>query len=294
MTVLTRLQTISSHISTKVTSKPVISFIGAGNMTEAILSGLQSSGYPPSYLRYSEPVDKRRDYMESKYPQITGFNDNTKAVQGADVVILAVKPQVLRSVITSTTFADSPSALIISLVGGITIRDIDRCLNTKHAIVRCMPNTPALIGEGAVGLYATEYVNSQQRDLTENIMKSISKQVSWINDESLMNTVTAISGSGPAYFFLMMEAMQNAAVEAGLSPEIAKSLVLQTCIGAARMAQVSQDDLSTLRRKVTSPNGTTEAAIKSFESNHFRKIISDAVFSARDRGETLAEEFSKV
>jgi pyrroline-5-carboxylate reductase len=209
MTVLTRLQTISSHISTKVTSKPVISFIGAGNMTEAILSGLQSSGYPPSYLRYSEPVDKRRDYMESKYPQITGFNDNTKAVQGADVVILAVKPQVLRSVITSTTFADSPSALIISLVGGITIRDIDRCLKTKHAIVRCMPNTPALIGEGAVGLYATEYVNSQQRDLTENIMKSISKQVSWINDESLMNTVTAISGSGPAYFFLMMEAMRK-------------------------------------------------------------------------------------
>ncbi|PHZ08523.1 pyrroline-5-carboxylate reductase [Rhizopus microsporus ATCC 52813] len=297
MTLLSRLQSISSHLQGKISTKPIISFIGGGNMTEAILAGLHSTGYPSSNLRYSEPSEERRVYMQSKYPDFSSTADNLIAAEGANIVILSVKPQVLKSVVTSmaSLFNKDPSILLVSIAAGITTSDINKWINSKHpvSIVRCMPNTPALIGEGAVGLYATHTVNNEQRELTESIMKSIAKQIAWITDESQMDTVTAISGSGPAYFFLMMEAMENAAVEAGLSRDVAKALVMQTCLGAARMAQESQDDLATLRKKVTSPKGTTEAAIQSLESNQFKKIISDAVFAARDRGKELAEQLGK-
>ncbi|CAO3693392.1 unnamed protein product [Rhizopus stolonifer] len=290
MSFLTRLQAIASHIQSKSSIVPMISFIGGGNMAEAIMAGLQSNGHPPSSLRYSEPLEERRNYMQKKYPHIISCNDNAKTIQGADVVVLAVKPQVLRSVVsaTSSVFAENPSALIISIAGGTTTKDIRIWLNAQSAIVRCMPNTPCLIGQGAVGLYATENVSRKQRETTKSIMNSIAKQVSWFDQESLMDTVTAVSGSGPAYFFLMMEAMQNAGVQAGLSPEVAKALVLQTCIGAAQMA--GTEDLATLRQKVTSPNGTTETAIRSLESNKFSKIIKEAVFAARDRGKELSKE----
>ncbi|KAI9244538.1 pyrroline-5-carboxylate reductase [Sporodiniella umbellata] len=258
-------------------------------MAEAILAGLQSNGHPPSLLRYSEPLEERRSYMQSKYPQISGSNDNDKTIEGADVVVLAVKPQMLRSVVSSASSAltKNPSTLIISVAAGMTTQDIRAWLSSQSPIVRCMPNTPSLIGQGAVGLFATENVSQDQKELTESIMNSIAKQVSWIKQESLMDTVTAISGSGPAYFFLMMESMQNAAVEAGLDAEVAKSLVLQTCIGAAQMART--DDLTSLRRKVTSPNGTTEAAIKTLEANQFSMTVKKAVFAAQERGKALGK-----
>ncbi|KAI8372062.1 pyrroline-5-carboxylate reductase [Choanephora cucurbitarum] len=277
--------------------KPVISFIGGGNMAEAILCGLQSSGHPSSRLRYSEPLEERRHYMQERYPKMVGSDNNKDTVQGADVVVLAVKPQVLRSVVAELgqTLSDRPDTLIVSIAAGITTKDIYKWLKVSHpvSIVRCMPNTPALIGEGAVGLFATDHVNDNQKELTQDIMKSIAKQVSWVQEEALIDTVTGISGSGPAYFFLIMEAMQNAGVEAGLTPEEAKALTLQTCFGAARMAQTSSDDLATLRRKVTSPKGTTEAAIHSMETNEIRKVMAEAVFSAQNRGRELAEELGK-
>ncbi|KAL7317267.1 hypothetical protein PS15m_003648 [Mucor circinelloides] len=291
--VSTTLQSAANTLSGKQITKPIISFIGGGNMAEAILCGLQSSGHPSKHLRYSEPFEQRRQYMQSKYPEMIGSDNNQEIVDGANVVILAVKPQVLRSVVSDLKL--KADTLIVSIAAGITTADIYKWMNTTDpaAIVRCMPNTPALVGEGAVGLFATDAVNEDQRNMTEDIMKAVAKQVSWVEDESLIDTVTGISGSGPAYFFLIMEAMQNAGIEAGLSSEDAKALTLQTCIGAARMALTSEDDLATLRRKVTSPKGTTEAAINSMESNNIRKLMADAVFSAQDRGRELAEQLGK-
>ncbi|KAG2204535.1 hypothetical protein INT47_012594 [Mucor saturninus] len=301
---LQRLQLLTSHMVSSTTkklnqTKPTISFIGGGNMAEAILAGLQSSGHPSSLLRYSEPFQERLEYMQNKYPHLVSSKDNCEIVEGSDVVILAVKPQVLRSVVSndlSKLVKKNPSLLIVSIAAGITTQDIHKWLSigdSPASIVRCMPNTPALVGEGAVGLFATQSVNTEQRETTEGIMKSIAKQVSWVSKESLIDTVTGISGSGPAYFFLIMEAMQNAGVEAGLSLEDSKALTIQTCIGAARMAQTSEDDLATLRRKVTSPKGTTEAAVKSMEASNIRGIMANAVFAAQDRGKELAEQLGK-
>ncbi|KAI9274302.1 pyrroline-5-carboxylate reductase [Phascolomyces articulosus] len=264
-------------------------------MAEAILAGLQSSGHPGSRLRFSEPFDERRKYMETRYPEMVSATDNVAAVEGADVVVLAVKPQVLKSVLTSLapTILKNPSVLVISIAAGITTNAMSEWLTSDSVpIVRCMPNTPALISEGAVGLYANSSVNNDQRTVTESIMHSIAKQVSWVQKEPHIDSVTGISGSGPAYFFLIMEAMQNAGIAAGLTPEDAKALTLQTCVGAARMAQESEDDLATLRRKVTSPKGTTEAAINSLEDNNIRKVMEDAVFAAQRRGQQLAEDLS--
>lgn len=179
-------------------------------MAEAILGGLQASGHPGSRLRYSEPLEERRAYMQNKYPEIVSAASNEAAVEGADVVVLAVKPQALRSVVQSLAPSLQSSMLLISIAAGIATSDILRWLNNAGAaVVRCMPNTPALVGEGAVGLYATPSVDPNQRLTTENIMRAVAKQVSWVARESLIESVTGISGSGPAYFFLIMEAMRN-------------------------------------------------------------------------------------
>ncbi|ORX48797.1 pyrroline-5-carboxylate reductase [Hesseltinella vesiculosa] len=288
-----RLQAIQSHL----TSVPTISFIGGGNMAEAILAGLHASGHPGAKLKYSEPFQQRRDYMESKYPELVGSADSEPVLRGADVVVLAVKPQVLRQVLIDNRSAllQNPNTMIISIAAGITIKDMLKWLNPDQPVnmVRCMPNTPSLLGEGAFGLYATDVVSEQQCQMAENIMRAVAKEVVWVKDESLIDSVTGISGSGPAYFFLIMEAMQNAGMEAGLSAEDAKALTLQTCLGATRMAQTSEDDLATLRRKVTSPKGTTEAAINSMESNQIRDIMKQAVFAALHRGQELSRELGR-
>lgn len=289
-----RLESISTHLKQGKNSKPIVSFIGGGNMAEAILCGLQASGHPSNALRYSEPFDQRLQYMKSKYPDMIGSSNTMEIIQEANVIVLAVKPQVLKSVVSQLGpyIEEHPQTLLVSIAAGITTQMMYDWLNVSIpvSIVRCMPNTPALIGEGAVGLYATNHVSESQKQVTEDIMDSIAKKVSWVEDELLIDSVTGISGSGPAYFFLIMEAMQNAGIQAGLTAEDAKGLTLQTCIGAARMAMESEDDLATLRRKVTSPKGTTEAAINSMEANNIRKTMADAVFSAQNRGRELAEQ----
>ncbi|KAI8075912.1 pyrroline-5-carboxylate reductase [Gilbertella persicaria] len=282
------------------TNTPVIAFIGGGNMAEAILGGLYSPsvGHPHSHLRFSEPLEERRQYMIKKYPDVMATTDNQTVVDGADIVILAVKPQVLRMVIQNLapTLHKNPHILIISIAAGIETEAILRWLDPQGynaPLIRIMPNTPSLIGEGAVGLFATASVSQEQKALTERLMGSVSKVLSWVESEDLIDTITGMSGSGPAYFFLMMEAMENAGVARGLSREESKALTLQTCLGAARMAISSEDDLATLRRKVTSPKGTTEAAIKSMETADVRKVIQDAVFAATDRSKELAEELGR-
>ncbi|KAI9306188.1 pyrroline-5-carboxylate reductase [Cunninghamella echinulata] len=266
-------------------------------MAEAIMAGLSSSGHPGNKIKYSEPFQERLEYMQKKYPDLVSTKDNGQVIEGADIVVLAVKPQVLRKVMqeNSQALLKNPNTLIISIAAGITTENIYGWMNTTQPVnlVRCMPNTPSLIGEGAFGLYANKNVSDQQRQLTESIMRAVAKQVIWVEQENLIDSVTGISGSGPAYFFLIMESMQNAGIAAGLSPEDAKALTLQTCLGATRMAQTSEDDLATLRRKVTSPKGTTEAAINSMESSNIRKLMNDAVFAAVHRGEELSRELGK-
>ena len=186
-------------------SKPIIAFIGAGNMAEAVIGGLYASGHPASHLRFSEPFDERRRYMESKFPQCFSGTDNNEMIKGADVIILAVKPQVIREAVSALNCESN--ALIISIAAGIRTEDILRWLKTPQPLVRCMPNTPALIGEGAVGLYATESVSETQRDTTVDIMSAVAKEVMWVEKEPLIDTLTGMSGSGPAYYFLFMEAM---------------------------------------------------------------------------------------
>jgi len=264
-------------------------------MAEAIIGGLVASGHPSSNISFSDLAQERRDYMKSKYPSITSSPDNLEVIADAEVVILAVKPQVLHNVvngISQTLQARKP--LIISIVAGIAAADINRWVGgSESAIVRCMPNTPALVGEGAAGLYATEVVTNAQKNLAEKIVNAVSKETIWVATENQIDSVTAISGSGPAYFFLIMEAMENAGVEAGLSREDAKALTIQTCLGAAKTAQNSEDDLATLRRKVTSPKGTTEAAINAMEAGHIREVMASAVQAAQKRSNELAELFGK-
>jgi len=186
-----------------------IAFIGGGNMAEAIIGGLVSSGHPTSSISFSDLAEQRREYMKSKYPQIKSSADNLSVIANAEVVILAVKPQVLYNVVSGIAEAlQARKPLVISIVAGIAAADINRWIGgSESAIVRCMPNTPALVGEGAAGLYATEVVTIQQKNLTEQIVEAVAKEYSWVETESQIDAVTAISGSGPAYFFLIMEAM---------------------------------------------------------------------------------------
>ncbi|KAF8978179.1 hypothetical protein BGZ46_006741 [Entomortierella lignicola] len=305
-------------------------FIGGGNMAEAILGGLLACGFPLSQCAVSEPLKARCDFLNSKYPGlqvISGPQANNLAVNGsaspsktaamiadgsihmnptssteftpAEVVILAVKPQMLKSVVHDLRPAlQMRQPLIISIAAGIETGAIARFMTEGTSlkpsemppVIRVMPNTPALVNEGAAGLYATSDTTPAQKEVAESLMSAVSKQVSWVENESLIDTVTGISGSGPAYFFLMMEAMEDAAVKLGMDRETAKALTIQTCLGAAKMAQSSSDDLKTLRLKVTSPQGTTDAAIKSFEKGGLRELVFDSVKAADSRSKSLAQE----
>jgi pyrroline-5-carboxylate reductase len=192
---------------------PIISFIGGGNMAEAILGGLYQSGHPHTHLRFSEPLQERLDFMKTKYPDVMGITDNAIVVDGADIIILAVKPQVLKTVIQdlASSLHKNPNALIVSIAAGIETEAMLRWINADYSVplIRIMPNTPALIGEGAMGLFANENVTQAQKELTERLLSSVSNVLSWVQSEGLIDSVTGLSGSGPAYFFLIMEAMRK-------------------------------------------------------------------------------------
>ncbi|KAL1921262.1 uncharacterized protein VTP21DRAFT_10978 [Calcarisporiella thermophila] len=274
-------------------------FIGGGNMAEAIFGGLIERGYPSDHIVVSEPMQERLDYLRAKFPKIRLTTDNSGAVTGeacscspADVAILSVKPQVLSAVVASLKIPQK--TLVFSIAAGIRASDIARWFACDVAIVRCMPNTPALVGEGAAGLFATKNVTKEQKQLSEDIMSTVSPVVCWVENEDHIDSVTGISGSGPAYFFLFMEAMERAGIEMGLSQDMARRLSAQTCLGAAKMVLNSPDSITTLRRKVTSPNGTTEAAIKTMERLNLPNIVVEAVKAAEHRGRELSDEFGSV
>ena len=273
-------------------SQTRIAFIGAGNMASALIGGLIADGTAKDSIIASDPNTDQRSHLHDSYGICT-VDNNAEVISDADVVVLAVKPQLLQQVCYElSSHLKDKHCLIVSIAAGIRCSTMSKWLNSDLPIVRCMPNTPAMLQVGATGLYATDNVSNEQRDQAERILRAVGITL-WVNEEADIDSVTAVSGSGPAYYFLMMEAMQAAAEKLGLPAETAKLLTLQTALGAARMALESQDDPATLRQKVTSPGGTTEQAILSFEENGLRDIFEQAMTAARDRSISLSEQLDK-
>lgn len=265
-----------------------IAFIGCGNMARAIIAGLVKSGCSPENIMASNPSAGKLEQVKAEQGcQIT--HDNQLAATFADVLILAVKPQKLADVCRLLSTNNLESKLIISVAAGSTTELIQQHLSQTVPIVRAMPNTPALIGEGATGLFANELTSPQQRELAQTIFAAVGS-ITWVEAEEQMDMVTAIAGSSPAYIFLMMQAMVEQAQTTGLSSQAAFGLVSQAVAGAARLAQATPDkDLDSLRREVTSPGGTTAAAITSFKNHDFESIIKQAVNAAYQRGKELGQ-----
>ena len=266
----------------------VIGFIGAGNMAGSIIRGLIGAGKNPESIFVTDIDDQK---LQSITAETSVNSTATKKMPSlVDVLILAVKPQVMKSVCQELTDVEAVQ-LVISIAAGIKITQMEQWLNSEVAIVRCMPNTPALVGEGATGLFANKLVSDHQKITAQSIMGSVGL-TSWMQSETDMDTVTAGSGSGPAYFFLLIEAMQEVAQELGLKKDVAESLISQTAIGASKLIQESNDSSLILRKKVTSPGGTTERAISVFESGNIRGLVRDALIAARDRSIELSEDLS--
>ncbi len=272
---------------TEYDRKTNICFIGAGNMATSLVGGLIASDYPSDQLFACDIDPVRLKQVRDKYKISTG-TDVCHTVNSAEVVILAVKPQVIQAVCKSIA-GNENKPLFISIAAGVREADINRWLGGNQAVVRCMPNTPALVGLGASALFANPTVDKQQKDLAEKILSTTGITV-WVNNESELDAVTAISGSGPAYFFLFIEALQIAAQELGLSVDTASRLARQTALGAATMA--IDRDVAELRQQVTSKGGTTERAIQSFTENKLFELVFDATQAAEKRSIELAKELA--
>lgn len=265
-----------------------ISFVGGGNMARSLIGGLIDAGTAPHQITASDPLDATRERLERDF-HIDTHQSNQNAIANADVVVLAVKPQQMRAVLTDL-HNRLQGKLLISLAAGVRIPDIVTWSGQADAaVVRCMPNTPALLGCGATGLIANGHVSDQQRQQAENIITAVGISV-WVDSELQLDAVTALSGSGPAYFFLMLESMIASAEKMGLASDTAKALAIQTALGAARMAGEVSETPAQLRRNVTSPAGTTEAAINSFNNDNYSDIVHRAMQAAADRANELGNE----
>jgi pyrroline-5-carboxylate reductase len=270
-----------------MTTSPIITVIGAGNMGSSLVGGLIRHGHPSDKLWASDKSEEKLTHLHNTFHVHTTM-DNVQASQSADVIIIAIKPALFASVAAELlTLVQTRKPLIISIAAGVRELTIQHWLGGKTAIVRAMPNTPALIGCGATALYANGYVTPTQHNIAESILRAAGIVV-WLENELLMDAVTALSGSGPAYFFLMMESLQEAAEQLGLPTETARLLTLQTALGAARMAIESDTPLVELRRQVTSPGGTTEKAVSVLEENNIRDLFRKALQAAKLRSEELA------
>jgi pyrroline-5-carboxylate reductase len=267
-----------------------LAFIGGGNMAAALISGLLKRGLPAGHCVAADPsAEQRRRLAEDYGIAVTG--DNAVAAQDANVVVLAVKPQHMRAVAQHLAPHLAVSRpLLISVAAGIPHAALSRWFGPQVAVVRSIPNRPALNGFGATGLYAPAGLSAAHRSLAESIMAAVGVTL-WVEHESQMDTVTALSGSGPAYFFLFMEALETAAQERGLPSEVAHRLTVETAFGAAQMARHSSDSLAALRRQVTSTGGTTAAALQVLDAAGFGAIVARAVAAAERRSAELAAEF---
>jgi pyrroline-5-carboxylate reductase len=272
-------------------SEPKITFIGGGNMARAIYRGLVESGFPAENIGVVDPSEAAQSAARAS-GLIRIAESATDADLSADLIVLAVKPQITDIALSPLAHRVSSTATVLSIIAGINSASLANLLGLPNddAVVRSMPNTPALVGEGMTGLFSNSDQRAHGRILAERVMSAVGQCV-WVSNESDLDLVTAISGSGPAYFFLFMESLADAAVELGMSPQTAHQLSVQTALGAAKLAQASDDGLAKLRENVTSPGGTTEQAIESFEASELRAIVMSAARAAKKRSIELSEEF---
>jgi pyrroline-5-carboxylate reductase len=266
-----------------------IGFVGGGNMATSLMSGLIASGHSPQQIWVSDTaaslLQSHRDRLK-----VNVSPDNNQVVGEVDVVVLAVKPQILRDVaLQIAPIVRQKKSLVVSIAAGISQTSLALWLGCDIAIVRCMPNTPALVLTGATALHANANVDEEQKDLAENILRAVGISL-WVEQESDLDAVTAVSGSGPAYFFLMMEAMEQAAVQMGLNEHTSRLLVQQTALGAAKIALESAETPTQLRERVTSPGGTTQKAIETFQQNGFAELVAKALLAAKQRSVEMSEQ----
>ncbi len=271
-----------------------ITFLGGGNMANALIGGLRKQGYSAAGIQVVEPLAENREKLTASFgvrccPAIDA------AALNCEALVLAIKPQQMREALAPLTgqFKDQlQNQLVISIAAGLRLADLARWLGGHRQLVRCMPNTPALIGASITGLYADPTVNREGRDIAEKILRAVGSTL-WLEDEAQMDAVTAISGSGPAYVFYFIEALQKAGIELGLTTDAARQLAIETFVGAARLAEQSEEDVAILRQRVTSKGGTTEAALNSFAASHIADAIAHGAQAAATRGRELGEEMGK-
>ncbi len=268
-----------------------IAFIGGGNMASSIIGGMLANGFQPEQICVGNRGAEKCRRLKETYGIATTLN-NHAAVADADIVIMAVKPQVMGTVIADLASSISPGSVVVSVAAGIQLSNLQEWLGESRAIVRVMPNTPSMVRCGAAGLFANELVNDEKKTSIEAIFNAVGISC-WVDDEAKIDAVTAVSGSGPAYFFLMMETMQKIGQELGLSEQVARDLTIQTALGAAQMASTSEYDTTDLRLQVSSPGGTTRAAIAKFQALNVEDTFRQAMQAAQNRAREMAEEFSK-
>lgn len=257
-------------------------------MSRSLVGGLISNGVNTERLLATDPDADQRQNMTQQFG-ITTMANNEEAVANADVIVLAVKPQAIHEVVSELVSAvKGSSKMFISIAAGVRLQTLAEWLEDPIAVIRVMPNTPALIQAGAAALFANEHTTESQKNTAEAMMRSVGTAI-WLETEDLMDTVTALSGSGPAYFFYFMEAMEKAATEMGLSNEQARLLTIETALGAAKMALLSSSDPQELRRQVTSPGGTTEQALNTFQQGKLEELVQQAMDAARQRSIELSQ-----
>lgn len=270
-----------------------LGFIGGGNMGRAIVGGLIASGFPAAHITVADPGESARDELSQRYGVAT-TTDNAAAVEGADLVVLAVKPQQMAGMMQALRPAiERARPLLLSVAAGIRVAELSAWAGPGIAVVRSMPNRPALLGVGATGLFAGADATPAQRALAEQVL-AVTGHVVWVNDEAQLDWVTALSGSGPAYFFLLAELLAKSAAAHGIDPTTAAELAAHTLHGAGRMAVMPGADLARLRAEVTSRGGTTAAAIASFEANDLARLVEAAVVAAAERSQELGAQFGSA
>lgn len=270
-----------------------IAFIGGGNMASSLIGGLIADGCPARNIWVSDPDEIKLGALQTRF-SVSVSQDNSHAARRAEVLVLAVKPQALKAVAQELAEAvQERLPLVISIAAGVRERSVSAWLGGNVAVVRAMPNTPALIQSGATALYANALVSKEQHSLAESILRAVG-MVLWLEHEDQMDAVTALSGSGPAYFFLVMEVLENAAMQLGLPREAARLLTLQTAFGAAKMALESAEDTAMLRARVTSPGGTTEQAIQVLQEGNIQKLFGAALHAAHARSMEIANLLGKT
>lgn len=269
-----------------------ILFIGGGNMASCIIGGMIANGFSADDIMVSGSGEESRQRLEKTYG-IKTMTDNQAAARQADLIVLAVKPQIMRIVATDLALSLDHRPAIVSVAAGIPLSALENWLGNSLAIVRAMPNTPAKVLSGATGLFANPQVDVEQKTIVEKIFGAIG-YACWVDTEAQIDAVIAVSGSGPAYFFRIMEIMQKVGQELGLPEQIARDLSINTVLGAARMATESGTNATQLREQVTSPGGTTQAALQSFEQQNLEDVFRKAMNSALDRAEVMSADLGSA